>query len=123
MPTVLIADDEPSLRRLVRRTIASERYTIVEAADGDAAWQIIRRERPAVVLLDVVMPGRDGLDLTRAIRATPELQGLHVILLRATGLPEHTAAGMAAGADFYLIKPFPPGRLLEAIEQALGPSA
>src|SRR5438067_11379747 len=68
MNTVLIVDDEPSIRLLVSATIASEHYRVLEAADGDEAWRLLQEHRPAVVLLDVKLPGRDGLELTRAIK-------------------------------------------------------
>ena len=65
--TVLIADDQPRVRQLVRATIGSDQYAqyaVVEAADGDVAWQLLQQHRPAVALLDVQMPGRDGLAVT-----------------------------------------------------------
>ena len=62
--TVLIADDQPRVRQLVRATIGSDQYAVVEAADGEVAWQLLQQHRPAVALLDVQMPGRDGLAVT-----------------------------------------------------------
>src|SRR5688572_4038720 len=122
LPVVLIADDEASLRLLVRATIASDAYTLVEAADGDAAWQLVQEHRPAVALLDVQMPGRSGLEIARAIKADPALEGTHVIMLTAQTQGRDVAAGLAAGADAYLTKPFSPLELLEIIERALGPA-
>ncbi len=81
MTTVLIADDEPSLRLLVSATIESDEYDVVEAVDGDEAWDLLRQHRPTVALLDVQMPGRTGLDLTHAIRGDPELARTFVVLL------------------------------------------
>ena len=118
-PIILIADDEPSLRLLVQATIASDRYTIVEAADGDAAWALLQQHRPRVALLDVQMPGRTGLELARAIRDTPELAATRVILLTAKAQEADLAAGRAAGADQYLTKPFSPLELLSAVDAAL----
>ena len=118
MTTILIADDEPSLRLLVSATIASDEYEVVEAVDGDEAWQLIREHRPNVVLLDVQMPGRTGLDLARAIRAEPDLVRTCVILLTSKAQPADIEAGLAAGADRYLTKPFSPLELLRVVEQA-----
>jgi len=118
--TVLIADDEPSLRMLVSATIASDEYEVVEAVDGDEAWGLIRLHRPNVVLLDVQMPGRTGLDLTRAIRDDPDLASTSVILLTSKAQQADIEAGLAAGADRYLTKPFSPLELLRVVEQAVG---
>ena len=120
MTTVLIADDEPSLRLLVSATISSDDYDVVEAMDGDEAWSLIRRHRPRVALLDVQMPGRTGLELTRAIRGDPELARTCVILLTSKAQQSDIEAGLAAGADRYLTKPFSPLELLRVVEQAVG---
>jgi CheY-like chemotaxis protein len=119
MTTVLIADDEPSLRLLVNATIASDEYEVVEAMDGDEAWTLIRRHHPRVVLLDVQMPGRTGLELTRAIREDPELSKTCVILLTSKAQQADVQAGLDAGADRYLTKPFSPLELLRVVEHAL----
>lgn len=121
MQTVLIADDEPSLRLLVRATIASDDYDVLEAADGEEAWQLLQQHRPRVALLDVSMPDRTGLEVSRAIRADPALEGTQVILLTAKSQASDVEAGRQAGADLCLTKPFSPLELLEAIEQALEP--
>lgn len=118
--TVLIADDEPSLRLLVNATIESDEYETIEAADGDQAWSLIRSRRPAVALLDIQMPGRSGLELARAIRRDPDLQATKVIILTSQAQPADITAGLAAGADLYLTKPFSPLELLTAVERALG---
>lgn len=119
MKTVLIADDQPSLRVLVNATITSDDYNIVEAADGDQAWALVKKHRPEVALLDVQMPGRTGLELTRAIRGDATLDGTRVILLTANAHEADIAAGLAAGADTYLTKPFSPLQLLTVLEKAL----
>jgi CheY-like chemotaxis protein len=119
MRTVVIADDQPSLRLLVRTTIASNDYAVVEAADGDAAWELIRRHRPALALLDVQMPGRTGLELARAIKADPELAGTRVVLLTSKAQAGDVQAGLEAGADRYLTKPFSPLELLTLVERTL----
>ena len=120
MTTVLIADDEPSLRLLVSATIVSDEYDVVEAVDGDEAWELLRRYRPTVALLDVQMPGRTGLDLTHAIRGDPELARTFVVLLTSKAQQADIQAGLAAGADRYLTKPFSPLELLTVVEQAVG---
>jgi CheY-like chemotaxis protein len=117
--TVLIADDEPSVRLLVHVTIGGDDFNVIEAEDGDQAWSLIQEHRPALVLLDVRMPGRTGLDILSAIRSDPILAGTKVIILTASALASDMTAGLAAGADFYLTKPFSPRDLLSRLDEAL----
>ena len=81
MTTVLVADDEAGLRRLIRVTAEGEGHKVIEADDGDAAWMMIHLLRPDTVVLDVCMPGRSGFELTRSIRADPGLVGTRVVLV------------------------------------------
>ena len=118
-PTVLLAEDEPHTRALVRLCIDFGEQTFIEAADGETAWGLVRAWRPVVVLANVRMPGKDGLELARAIKADPALAGTHVILLSAHAAPADVRAGLGAGADQYLTKPFSPLRLLDAIARGL----
>lgn len=117
---VLIADDESSMRLLVHTTIESDRYQVVEAVDGDEAWALIKRHKPSLVLLDIQMPGRTGLEILAAIRSDSNLSDVRVILMTARALDADRAAGMAAGADFYLTKPFSPLELLARVQETLG---
>ena len=117
--TVLIADDEPNVRLLVNTLISSGQYAVLEAADGDEAWQLLQAHRPALAVLDVQMPGRSGLELTRAIRSDPALADTKVILLTARAQEADIKEGLAAGANSYLTKPFSPLQLLTGVEQAL----
>jgi CheY-like chemotaxis protein len=118
--TVLIADDQPSLRLLVSATLASDDLNVIEASDGDEAWELIREHHPDLTLLDVQMPGMTGLELARAIRSDGELAATHVILLTSKAQQTDIDAGLAAGADRYLTKPFSPIELLDEVERALG---
>jgi CheY-like chemotaxis protein len=117
--TVLIADDEPSVRLLIQATIETDDYHILEATDGNEAWSLIQEYRPSLVLLDVRMPGRTGLEILREIKAEPNLVATKVILLTASAQESEINAGLAAGADFYLTKPFSPRDLLSKIDEAL----
>jgi CheY-like chemotaxis protein len=119
---VLLVDDHT----LVRRGLAQLLSTVVkgaevsEAADSDEAIEVLKAGPHDVALVDIRMPGRDGLELTRAIKAAPELAGIHVILLTAHGEDADVQAGRDAGADLFLTKPFSPLQLLTAVERALG---
>jgi two-component system, OmpR family, phosphate regulon response regulator PhoB len=121
LATVLIADDEPSMRLLVHATIESDDYKVIEAADGNEAWTLIQQYKPSLVLLDVQMPGRTGIEILGSIKSDPALKATRVILLTAKALEADVEAGMSAGADFYLTKPFSPLDLLTRVEEALRP--
>ena len=119
MRTVLIADDESSIRLLVHATIESDDYTVVEASDGAQAWALTQELKPSLVLLDVQMPGRSGLEVLRSIKADANLKGTRVILLTSKAQERDIEVGLIAGADFYLTKPFSPLDLLTRVEEAL----
>lgn len=119
MKKVLIADDEPNLRLLVSATIESDEYEVLEAGDGDEAWRLVQEHGPDVAILDVQMPGLTGMEITRAIRGDPALAGTRVILLTSQAQQTDIQAGLAAGADQYLTKPFSPVELLNVLERAL----
>ncbi len=122
MTRLLIVDDQAELRRLIRLSLASEPYELHEAADGVEGLRQALALRPALVLLDVVMPGElDGLQLCARLRAEPTLAATRVLLLSARGQAHDHAAGALAGADAYLDKPFSPLQLAETVEQLLAP--
>ncbi|HSP10097.1 MAG TPA: response regulator [Candidatus Dormibacteraeota bacterium] len=120
LQTVVIADDEPTMRLLVHATIDSDEYTVLEAADGAQAWTMIQKQKPSLVLLDVQMPGLSGLEVLRLIKSDPEHWKTKVILLTSKAQETDIETGLLAGADFYLTKPFSPLDLLSRVEEALG---
>ncbi|MFN0071629.1 MAG: response regulator [Chloroflexota bacterium] len=123
MRTVVVADDEPSLRLLVSATIASDECHVLEASDGDEAWHLLHTHRPDVALLDVQMPRMTGLELTRAIKSSSALRATRIVLLSAKAQESDVQDGLDAGADRYLTKPFSPFELLAIIDDLLEPSA
>jgi CheY-like chemotaxis protein/phosphoribosyl 1,2-cyclic phosphodiesterase len=108
--TVLIVDDEPDIVALVTASLRPEGYHVLAAYDGDSALRLARTERPSLILLDWQMPGRDGLEGCRALRAEadPALRQVPVVLLTAHTAAEDMAVGFAAGVTDYLTKPFKP---------------
>jgi CheY-like chemotaxis protein len=122
MKTILLADDEAYLRKLVCTTLADPAYRIVEAADGPAALALARQERPDVVVLDWMMPGLSGIEVAKALRQDPATANIPIIMLTAKGQATDQAQGRALGTSAYLIKPFSPLELLEAVQAVLGPS-
>ena len=117
---VLIADDNEAIRLLVSATLTSDRYSVLEATDGDEAWRLIHQHHPSVAILDWEMPGYEGLELTAVIKGDPQLWDMTVIMLTGRSGEEDRQAGARAQADVYLIKPFAPHELLAAVEHALG---
>lgn len=119
MQKILVVDDHTDIRKLMRITLDRE-YEILEAANGDAALEIIRRERPRLVLLDIMMPGSmDGLAVLEHIKSVPELKNTCVVMLTARGQIKDYEAGMSRGADGYFIKPFSPLQLLTFIRERM----
>jgi len=116
---VLVADDEPALRLMVRAAIESPLYQVVEVSGVDEAWSVIKAKRPAVVLLDIGMSGRSGLEVLAAIRAESTLRGTQVIILSGRTSQLDIDAGLLAGADFYVTKPFSPADLLARVTEAI----
>jgi DNA-binding response OmpR family regulator len=117
---VLIADDDAATRRLVSLALASDRYTVLQAADGKEAWRLIRDHHPAVAILDWQMPVYSGLELADVIKSDPQVWGMTVIMLTGRTGAADREAGAQARADLYLTKPFSPHELVAAVEQALG---
>lgn len=120
---VLIVDDEQHIRLLIEQTLEElldEDVELYTAADGDEAMAAIAAQHPDLVFLDVMMPGRSGLDVCRAVRADPELAGAHIVLLTAKGQAQDRDEGLAAGADEFLTKPFDPDALLALARGVLG---
>jgi DNA-binding response OmpR family regulator len=119
-PVVLIADDDANLRLLVHATLKLEQFVLLEATNGDEAWSAIKHFKPSLVLLDVQMPGKDGIEVLKLIRGRDDLKKTGVILLTAKARQADIDVAAAAGADFYLTKPFSPMELLYRVEQAVG---
>ncbi|WP_374340836.1 response regulator transcription factor [Methyloversatilis sp.] len=119
---LVLVEDQPEIRQLVRMTLEFGDFELLEAADADAGWTLIEEHRPDLVLLDVMMPGSmDGLELCRRLRArTDGLAKVRVVLLTARSQHSDVEAGRRAGADLYLTKPFSPLELLDHIGALLG---
>ena len=116
MSTVLVVDDEPIVREVVVRYLARDGHRTLEAADGDRARELIERQAPSLVVLDVMLPGTDGLALCRWIRARSDLP---VILLTARGDESDRIVGLELGADDYVTKPFSPRELAARVRTVL----
>lgn len=120
MKTILIADDEEAIRALVIATLGnSDAYTLLSAGDGVSALQLIRETVPDLVFLDVMMPGRNGIDVCREIMSDPALKHIKVVMLTALGAEEDRQRALDAGASDYFTKPFSPTKLLQKVRELL----
>jgi DNA-binding response OmpR family regulator len=123
MAKVLIADDQPNLRQLVRLTLESGHFEILEAPDGDAALAVARAERPDLLFLDWTMPGLAGVEVCRALREDPQTSRMRIVMLTARSQESDRLHAQEMGADDYITKPFSPIQLLEKVRDVLGPEA
>ncbi len=117
---MLVTEDQASLRLLFVATLQRAGLRVTAVDDGRAALEAARRERPALILLDVGLPGMDGLAVCRALKADPATATITVVLVTARCQPHERDAGIAAGADGYLVKPFSPAQLVVEVRRRLG---
>ncbi len=119
MNTILVADDEDSLRLLIRTTLENKDLTLLEAGDGITALEIARQELPDLIVLDWMMPGKNGLEVVRELRADARTAGIAILMLTAMGQEKDRKEGLAAGVQAFLVKPFSPLELLERVQAVL----
>ena len=117
MKKILIADDKPEVLELIRVSLESEDYQIIDASDGKEALEKIRVEKPDLVLLDIVMPKMDGFEVLRNLKKASGTKEIPIILLTAKGQKIDQEKGQKLGAAGYIIKPFSPSELLRKIEK------
>jgi len=116
MTTILIVEDEPALVRLTRDYLVRSGFRVVTASDASSALQRFRADRPDLIVLDLGLPDRDGLDVTREIRRTSNLP---IIILTARGDETDRVVGLELGADDYMVKPFSPNELVARVRAVL----
>ncbi len=119
-PLILLVDDEPNIRETVSFILEMEGFRVVTAHDGEEAITQVRRLQPPVVLLDAMLPRRDGFDVCRTIKSDPALAGTKVVMLTALGQKSDQERAMRAGADFYVTKPFDEEELLALLARLTG---
>ena len=118
---VLIADDEPNIVVSLEFLMQQSGYEIRTAANGDEALKAASECRPHLMLLDLMMPVRNGYEVCQAVRENPGLKGMKIVMLTAKGRELEVAKGLAIGADAYVTKPFATRELLETVQRLLGP--
>jgi len=117
---VLIADDEANIVVSLEFLMKREGHRVSVVRDGEAALATIRAERPDLVLLDVMMPGKSGFEVCQAVRADESLASVKIVMLSAKGRDTDLAKGSALGADAYMTKPFSTRELADKVRELLG---
>jgi len=112
---VLLVDDDEVLLEVLATVLGLEEFTTTTAAGGDEGLAAVAAHRPDVIVCDVTMPQTDGLEVCRRLKADPTTASIPLVLLTARGGAEHRAAGLEAGCDAYLTKPFSPLQLIEVL--------
>ena len=123
MSKVLIADDQANLRQLVRLTLETGHFEILEAPDGQTALELARVEQPDLLFLDWTMPGIPGVEVCRSLRDDPATARIRIVMLTARSQAADRERARDMGCDDYITKPFSPIELLEKVREVLGPEA
>ena len=119
MAKILVVEDDPSIRRIIALAVKGDGHKVVEADSGDEGLSAVRTQSPDLVLLDVMLPGLDGIEVCRRIKSDPALSSTAVVMLTAKGEERDIVAGLDAGADDYVTKPFSKAVLLARLRAAL----
>jgi len=124
MKKILIVDDQPIIRKMIRLALNDDRFELEEAANADAAYEIIKRSPPDGMILDVMMPGLlNGYQLCERIKQDPILSYIHVVIVSACGQESDQEFGLSLGANSYFVKPFSPVALATYMKISLLGSA
>ena len=118
-PAILVVEDDTDIQQLVSYNLIRAGFNVTCADTGEEALQLLERERFDAMVLDLMLPGRDGIEVCRAVREQQATRGLPVIMLTAKGEEDDIVAGLGCGADDYVTKPFSPRVLIARIEAAL----
>jgi DNA-binding response OmpR family regulator len=119
-PLILVADDDEDILLLVTTRLRRDGFDIISARSGDEALALVRERRPALAVLDIGMPGLDGVQVLEQIRADDDLRAMTVVLLTAKAQESDVRRGFDAGADAYVKKPFSPADLSARVRELLG---
>ncbi|MBN1289147.1 MAG: response regulator [Actinobacteria bacterium] len=117
---VLIVDDDPSISKLLSIALSSEGYEVYEALNGIKGYKVARREKPDIVLLDIMMPDVDGFEVFRRIKLDPTTNRIPVLFVSAKSSREDVRKGLSMGAEGYITKPFKISCLLDKVNEVVG---
>ena len=116
---ILVVEDEPDIRKLVQYNLLQERYKVLEAEDGEQALKIVQRDKPNLVILDLMLPGLSGIEVCKLLRERPDTARLPILMLTAKAGEADRVLGLEMGADDYLAKPFSPRELVARVRAIL----
>jgi two-component system alkaline phosphatase synthesis response regulator PhoP len=116
---ILIVEDEPDIRKLVQYNLTQERFSVLEAEDGEQALKLLQREMPNLVILDLMLPGLSGMELCKLLRQRSETAKLPILMLTAKAGEADRIVGLEMGADDYLAKPFSPREMVARVRAIL----
>ena len=116
---ILVVEDEPDIRKLIQYHLAQERYKVLEAEDGENALKLIQREKPNLVVLDLMLPGLSGQELCKILKSKPDTAALPILMLTAKAGEADKVLGLETGADDYLTKPFSPREMVARVKAIL----
>ncbi len=116
---ILVVEDEPDIRKLLHYNLTQDHYKVIEAESGDQALKLIQRDKPSLVILDLMMPGMSGLEVCRTLRGQDETAKLPILMLTAKAGEADRVLGLELGADDYLAKPFSPRELVARVRAIL----
>jgi len=119
--TVLVVDDDPEIVTMVSLRLSKRGYLVVSATDGNEALEAARREKPALIVLDVMMPGKNGWEVVRALKHDPETDKIKIVMLTAIGEQVNAMTSSLYGADAYIDKPFDFTVLEKTVAKLVGP--
>ena len=117
--TILVVEDDARVRSLLRFVVHRGNYGLIETTDGESALEAVERQRPDLIILDVNLPGIDGIEVCRRLKSHEKTRDVKVLMVTAAIMDEDRARGLAAGANGYVTKPFSPLALLKQIQEEL----
>lgn len=117
---IMVVDDEPDIVKIIKISLELANFEIIEAYNGEECISKLQEgQRPALILLDIMMPGLSGYEVCQKIRQTPEWKDIKIVMLTAKGQKGDAEEGLKSGADDYIIKPFDPYELIEQVKDIL----
>jgi twitching motility two-component system response regulator PilH len=116
---ILIVEDSPTEQRLMQKMLEDRGYRVLLASDGVEAVALAQREKPALVLLDVILPGANGFQICRQLKSAPETRGIRIVLVTSKNQDADKFWGMKQGADEYLTKPFVAEELIASVKRQM----
>ncbi|MBN2489405.1 MAG: response regulator [Planctomycetes bacterium] len=116
---ILVIEDEPDIQELIQYNLAREGYRVLTAGDGETGLKLARQEAPSLIVLDLMLPGIDGIEVCRRLQADPATRAIAVVIVTAKGEESDLVLGLGVGADDYLTKPFSPRVLVARVRAVL----